>query len=43
VVALAGIALGHAGTVGLVLELAAAFGIVAVGLAAWLGGRKERP
>ncbi len=34
--------LAHAGTVGLVLEIAAAFGIAALGLAAWLGTRKER-
>ncbi len=41
--ALAGIVLGHGGTVGLVVELSAAIGLVAVGLAAWLGTRKERP
>jgi hypothetical protein len=35
--------IAHAGTVGLILELGAAFGIVALGLAAWLGTRKERP
>lgn len=34
--------MAHAGTVGLILELAAAFGLVALGLAAWLGTRKER-
>jgi hypothetical protein len=41
VVALTGL-IGHAGTLGLIVELAAAFGIVALGLAAWLGTRKER-
>jgi hypothetical protein len=34
--------IAHAGTVGLVLELAAALGVVALGVAAWLGTRKER-
>jgi hypothetical protein len=34
--------IAHAGTLGLIVELAAAFGIVALGLAAWLGTRKER-
>jgi hypothetical protein len=41
VVALTGL-IAHAGTLGLIVELAAAFGIVALGLAAWLGTRKER-
>ena len=40
-VALTGL-IAHAGTVGLILELSAAVGIVALGLAAWLGTRKER-
>ena len=35
--------MAHGGTVGIVLELSAALGIVALGLAAWLGTRKERP
>jgi hypothetical protein len=39
--ALAGL-VAHGGTVGLVVELSAALGIVALGLAAWLGTRKER-
>ena len=30
------------GTVGLIVELSAAIGIAALGLAAWLGTRKER-
>jgi hypothetical protein len=34
--------IAHGGTLGLVVELAAAFGVVALGLAAWLGTRKER-
>jgi hypothetical protein len=34
--------LAHGGTIGLVFELAAAVGVVALGLAAWLGARKER-
>ncbi len=34
--------LAHGGTIGLVVELSAAFGVVALGLAAWLGARKER-
>jgi hypothetical protein len=38
----AGIAVAHGGTAGLVIELAGAFGVVALGLAAWLGTRKER-
>jgi hypothetical protein len=36
------IPLAHGGTVGLVVELSAAVGVVALGLAAWLGARKER-
>ncbi len=36
------IPLAHGGTVGLVVELLAAFGVIAIGLAAWLGARKER-
>jgi hypothetical protein len=36
------IPLAHGGTIGLVVELSAAFGVVALGLAAWLGARKER-
>jgi hypothetical protein len=38
----AGIALAHGGTAGLVIELSAAVGLLALGLAAWLGARKER-
>jgi hypothetical protein len=34
--------LAHGGTAGLVLEVSAALGVVALGLAAWLGARKER-
>jgi hypothetical protein len=34
--------IAHAGAVGLIAELAAALGILALGLAAWLGTRKER-
>jgi hypothetical protein len=34
--------LAHGGTVGLVVEVSAALGVVALGLAAWLGARKER-
>ena len=36
------IPLAHGGTVGLVVEVSAALGVVALGLAAWLGTRKER-
>ena len=32
----------HGGTAGLVVELAAAIAVAALGLAAWLGTRKER-
>jgi hypothetical protein len=39
---IAGIVLGHGGTTGLVIELSAALGLLALGLAAWLGARKER-
>jgi hypothetical protein len=39
--ALAGL-VAHGGTVGLLVELSAAIGILALGLAAWLGTRKER-
>ena len=38
----AGIVLAHGGTTGLVIELSAAIGLLALGLAAWLGARKER-
>ena len=34
--------LAHGGTIGLVVELSAAVGVVAIGLVAWLGARKER-
>jgi hypothetical protein len=34
--------LAHGGTVGLIVELSAAIAIAALGLAAWLGTRKER-
>jgi hypothetical protein len=34
--------LAHGGTAGLIIELAGAFGVLALGLAAWLGARKER-
>jgi hypothetical protein len=34
--------LAHGGTAGLVLEVSAALGVVALGLAAWLAARKER-
>jgi hypothetical protein len=36
------IPLAHGGTAGLVVEVSAALGVVALGLAAWLGTRKER-
>jgi hypothetical protein len=36
------IPLAHGGAVGLIVELSAAIGIAALGLAAWLGTRKER-
>jgi hypothetical protein len=36
------IPLAHGGTIGLVVELSAAVGVVAIGFAAWLGARKER-
>jgi hypothetical protein len=38
----AGIVLAHGGTTGLVVELSAAVGLLALGIAAWLGTRKER-
>jgi hypothetical protein len=38
----AGIVLAHGGTTGLVIELSAAVGLLALGIAAWLGTRKER-
>jgi hypothetical protein len=38
----AGIVLAHGGTAGLIVELSAAVGLLALGLAAWLGARKER-
>jgi hypothetical protein len=34
--------LAHGGTIGLVVELSAAIGVVSLGLAAWLGTRNER-
>jgi hypothetical protein len=34
--------LAHGGTTGAVIELALALGIVAVGLAAWLGTRNDK-
>jgi hypothetical protein len=42
VAVVAGIALAHGGTTGLIIELAGAFGVLALGVAAWLGTRKER-
>ena len=38
----AGIVLAHGGTTGLIIELSAAVGLLALGLAAWLGARRER-
>ncbi|HKH29799.1 MAG TPA: hypothetical protein VKA45_01985 [Gaiellaceae bacterium] len=37
-----GIVLAHGGTTGLIIELSAAVGLLALGLAAWLGARRER-
>ena len=37
-----GIVLAHGGTTGLIVELSGAVGLLALGLAAWLGARKER-
>ena len=34
--------IAHGGTLGLVVEVGAAVGIAVLGLAAWLGTRKER-
>jgi hypothetical protein len=42
VAAVAGIVVGHGGTTGLIVELSAAIGLLALGLAAWLAARKER-
>jgi adenine/guanine phosphoribosyltransferase-like PRPP-binding protein len=34
--------LAHGGTWGLLVELAAALGVVVLGLAVWIGNRRER-
>jgi hypothetical protein len=33
----------HGGTIGLAIELSLALLILAIGLAAWVGGRKDKP